>query len=240
MEFLVVRGVPHADRGRHRRGIRRGERHDPGTDPGAAARLYRPGGERQLLAGCGDRRAGGLCGARPGDHAAGDRLAGGLYHRRCTGFRGAAAAALPAGKPALADDARPAGGSRTHCRGNRGSGGARNRQAVAAGAARVPDVADRCAFLVPGRGGGAGHDLSAAGLARGDADGGSGVLLQRGVLHLCAGSDAVLRDFVRQCRAVHVAVRDRQLPWAAGARATVRYRRAADHDHRDLRACPGC
>ena len=58
----------------------------------------------------------------PGDHAAGDRLAGGLYHRRCSGFRGAAAAALPAGKSALADDARTAGGSGTHCRGNRGSG----------------------------------------------------------------------------------------------------------------------
>ena len=41
-----------ADRRRHRRRICRGERHHPGTDPGAAARLHRPRGERQLL----DRR----------------------------------------------------------------------------------------------------------------------------------------------------------------------------------------
>ncbi len=53
------------------------------------------------------------------------------------------------------------------------------------------------------------------------------------------GPDAVLWDFVRQCRVVHVAVRDRQLPWAAGARATVRYGGAADHDHRDLRGVRG-
>ena len=37
---------------RHRRRIRGGERHHPGADPGAAARLHRPGGQRQLL----DRR----------------------------------------------------------------------------------------------------------------------------------------------------------------------------------------
>ena len=43
---------------------------------------------------------------------------------------------------------------------------ARDRPAAAAGAARVPDAAHRRAVLVQGRGRGAGHHLSAAGLAR--------------------------------------------------------------------------
>ena len=55
--FLVLRIVPHADGRGHRRRIRRGERHDPGNDPGPPARLHRPRGERQLLARRGDRRA---------------------------------------------------------------------------------------------------------------------------------------------------------------------------------------
>ena len=45
--FAVFRLITGAG---HRRRICRGERDDPGDDPGAAARLHRPGGERQLLA----------------------------------------------------------------------------------------------------------------------------------------------------------------------------------------------
>ncbi len=112
VEFLVVRVVPADHRRRHRRRVCRGERDDPGADPGPPARLHRPCGQRQLLDRRGDRRAGRLCGARPGDHAAGNRLARGLRHRRPARLHRSAPAPVPAGKPALADDARPAGGSR--------------------------------------------------------------------------------------------------------------------------------
>ena len=63
------------------------------------------------------------------------RLALRLHHRRRAGLHRAAAAPVPAGEPALADDPRPARGSRTRRGGDRTARGARNRPAVAAGAA---------------------------------------------------------------------------------------------------------
>ena len=158
---------------------------------------------------------------------AGIRLALRLHHRRRAGLHRAAAAPLPAGEPALADDARPARGSRTRRRRDRAARGARNRPAIAAGAARAlrlrTDVQSwfgagaRALFTNYRRPRDAGHR----------ADGGAGVLLQRGVLHLCADPDAVLRDCVGQCRLVHAAVRGGQFPRTAGAGATVRHARAA-------------
>ena len=63
------------------------------------------------------------------------RLALRLHHRRRAGLHRAAAAPLPAGEPALADDARPAGGGRTRGRRDRAARRARNRPPAAAGAA---------------------------------------------------------------------------------------------------------
>ncbi len=68
------------------------------------------------------------------------------------------------------------------------------------------------------------------------ADGGAGVLLQRGVLHLRADPQAVLWDQVGRHRLVHAAVRGGEFPRAAGPRATVRYAWSAADDHLDLRA----
>ncbi len=66
---------------------------------------------------------------------AGIRLALRLHHRRRAGLHRAAAAPLPAGEPALADDAWPARGGRTRGGGDRAARRARNRPAAAAGAA---------------------------------------------------------------------------------------------------------
>ncbi len=56
-------------------------------------------------------------------------------------------------------------------------------------------------------------------------DGGAGVLLQRDLLHLCAGADRLLRHSRRSRRLVHPAVRGRKLPRAGVPRPAVRYRR---------------
>ncbi len=80
------------------------------------------------------------------------------------------------------------------------------------------------------------HRLPPPHRARRRADGGAGVLLQRGVLHLRADPQAVLRDPVRRHRLVHAAVRGRQFPRAAGAGQAVRHAGTAADDHRHLRA----
>ncbi len=72
-----------------------------------------------------------------------------------------------------------------------------------------------------------------AGRAR--ADGGAGVLLQRDLLHLCAGADRLLRHPRRSGRLVHPAVRGRQFPRAGAARPAVRHHRPPADDRLDLR-----
>ena len=99
--------VPLPHRRRHRRRVYRDQFDHPGTDPGALARLDRPGHQRQLLDRRGDRRGRRHRAARPAviDPEIGWRLAfligagagaGHLHH-----------ALLDSGKPALADDPRP-------------------------------------------------------------------------------------------------------------------------------------
>ncbi len=66
-------------------------------------------------------------------------------------------------------------------------------------------------------------------------DGGAGLLLQRDLLHLCAGADRLLRHPRRSCRLVYPAVRGWQLPRAGAARPAVRHHRAPPDDRRDLR-----
>ncbi len=86
----------------------------------------------------------------PDYHAARDRLACGLRDRRRAGLHRAAAAPLPAGEPALADDPRPA-------RGGRSASSSKSRPACERETGQplppvppgVPDAAHRRAFLVP-------------------------------------------------------------------------------------------
>ncbi len=155
-------------------------------------------------------------------------LAHRLWPRRRAGVRHPAGAAPRARKSALADDARP-------LRGSRGRGAAdrkRDRRHPQGGwAPRHPPPA--LGAMAPGhpRTHGA---IPRAGGVRPDADGLAGVLLQRDLLHLCAGARALLRRAGRSRRLLHLPVRHRQLPGPAGARASFRQRRPALHDRRDL------
>ena len=63
--------------------------------------------------------------------------------------------------------------------------------------------------------------------ARPGADVLPGLLLQCGLLHLCAGADEVLRHPGAAGRLVHAALRARQPGWAAAARAALRHASAA-------------
>src|SRR5437588_433962 len=67
-------------------------------------------------------------------------------------------------------------------------------------------------------------------------DDGAGVLLQRDLLHLCAGADRLLRRPRRSRRLVSAAVRDRKLPRPGAARPALRYRRSPPADCYDLRS----
>ena len=108
VEPVELRAVPLPDRRRHRRRVRGDQLDHPGADPGARARLDRPRHQRQLL---------GRRGARRG------RRRSCCSIRRCCrpdigwraafcigavlGARDLPDAPVAAGKPALADDARP-------------------------------------------------------------------------------------------------------------------------------------
>ena len=102
---LCVLSVPH--RRRHRGRIRRHQFDHPGTDPGARARLVRSRHQRQLLGGRGHGRARLIGGARSRRDQSGNRLAARLPDRRGPRAGHFLHAAVAAGKPALADDARP-------------------------------------------------------------------------------------------------------------------------------------
>ena len=175
----------------------------------------------------------------PAVHRSRARLA-----RRVPDRRGARAcrvlhAAVAARKPALADDPRPRRGGRTRRRRHRGAA-ARGRAcdpgcAAAESAAATPQPyaarrgdahADPCAPQPHVR--------------RARPDDGAGVLLQRDLLHLCAGADHVLRHPERACRLVHPAVRGRQRAGTPAAWPAVRHARppADDRLHvSDVRAC---
>ena len=131
-------------------------------------------------------------------------------------------APLPARESALADAARPAGRGGARRRRDRG---ARRRQRR-----RDPAAGDAAA----GAGRHASHDHAVGGAhaaarlsrphhARPRADGGAGLHLQRHLLHLRPGADALLRHRGRQGRALHPAVRHRQFPGAVAARPVVRF-----------------
>ena len=149
------------------------------------------------------------------------------------GLRGAGAAALDPRKPALADDAWPAGGGGAGGARDRGPRGGRDR-AAAAGAAEPVAAAHRRPLLVRRRDGGAGDTISPAHRAGGGADGEPGLLLQRGVFHLCPDPHAVLRRGGRAGGAVHPAFRGEQFFGPAAAGAAVRCGRAAGDDRRNL------
>src|SRR5204862_544175 len=85
-------------------------------------------------------------------------------------------------------------------------------------------------FTGAGIGGGCRHAVSRRAPAHAcwlEPDGGAGVLLQRDLLHLCAGADRLLRRSRRSRRLVSAAVRDRKLPRPGAARPALRHRRAA-------------
>ena len=63
----------------------------------------------------------------------------------------------------------------------------------------------------------------------------AGVLLQRNLLHLRAGSHRLLWRRRRSCRLVPSAVRRGQFPRAGISRTAVRHRRPPDHDRADIR-----
>ena len=172
--------------------------------------------------------------ARPRRAGRGAGLAARLRQRRDPRPRHPLPAPLPAGEPALADAARSAG------RGRRASSTASRPTSTASEGVTLSPVK---ASLVLGethrttlRFGG---PHPAAGLSRPHGvrpcpDGGAGLHLQRHLLHLRPGPDAVLRRGGRARRLLHPALRGRQLPRSAAARSAVRFDRPQDHDLRHL------
>ena len=133
----------------------------------------------------------------PARHRSRIRLAAGLPDRRAAGAGDLLPAAVAAGEPALADDARP-------CRGGR-AGRRRHRAARVRGqpASRQPRAADGAAAHAQPHAAArrcSRHARSSAPPPRAGrprADGGAGVLLQRDLLHLRAGADRLLRHPAR-------------------------------------------
>ena len=78
------------------------------------------------------------------------------------------------------------------------------------------------------------HRLSPAHAGRPEPDGRAGVLLQRDLLHLCAGADRLLRHPGEPRRLVHPAVRRGQFPRPAAARPAVRHHRPPADDRLHL------
>src|SRR5437016_459617 len=121
---------------------------------------------------------------------------------------------------ALADDARTRRG------GKRGDGQDRSRvprpRSPHRGGAAADDPAALASFHAAG--GSRRHAVSGRAPAYPgglEPDDGAGVLLQRDLLHLCAGADRLLRHPRRSCRLVPVAVRARKLPRPGAARPAV-------------------
>ena len=160
-----------------------------------------------------------------------------LHHRRRAGLHRAAAAPLPAGKPALADDARPAGGGRTRGGGDRAARGARDRTPAAAGAA--PGAA--AAHATCSRGSGPATRALFTDYRRRTVLGVALMAAQAFCYNAVFFTyalilTAVLRGPIGRHRLVHAAVRGRQFPRAAGAGQAVRHAGTAADDHRHLRA----
>ncbi len=182
VEFRILCPVPLPHRYRYRRGVRGDEFCRPGADPGAAARLHRPGDQWQLLGGRGPGGAGLGGAARPEDLPRRPRLAAGLPDRRRPGAGGHLCASLPAREPPLADDPRPARGSLTSGRWDRGDD--REGEGPLAAAVRGHRPCPARAHRLCRDGLGAAADLSGAQPAVHDPDGHPGLLLQRDLLHL--------------------------------------------------------
>ncbi len=231
----LFRRVPFRHRPRHRRRICRDQFRYRRIDPGALPRLDRSRDQRQLL----DRRRARrrrLPGRARSEHrAAGDRLARRLRDRRRARLLDHAAAPLRAGESALADGAWPPARSRR--RGGRDR--IANRAAVRRARAAHPSQSRRAAHAVAGR---ARHRpaLSQAPAAGSRADGGAGFLLQRDLLHLCAGARQILRRARGRRRLLHVRLRGREFLRAAAARAVLRHDRPPADDHRHLCAGRDC
>ena len=189
--FAIFRFITGA---RHRRRIRGGQRDHPGAHPRPQARLHRPLHQRHLLARRGARRVGAVVVLDKDviDPELGWRLAfviGGVI-----GARRAVPAPLDPGKPALADDARRPRG-RQQGRQARSRTGSSTRPAQP-----LPPVPGERLRLRRHKGDWfvtslrrAVPRIPAADHPRRRADGGAGVLLQCGAVHLCADADQVLR-----------------------------------------------
>ena len=228
--FWSFAALPLPHRRGHRRRIRGDQLDHPGTDPGARARLDRPRHQRQLLDRRGARRARRRsCCSIPAVIDPEHRLARRLPDRRgCSALRRVLHAAVAAGKPALADDAWPRRAKPRRIVAGiearlRAEGHVDPGRAAAEGAAARAHATRRSAR--------SSHTLfhvhRQRTLVGARADGGAGVLLQRDLLHLCAGADRLLRHPVRARRLVHPAVRGRQFPRARSCSAGCSTRSAA-------------
>ena len=118
-----LRAVPVSHGRRHRRRIYRDQFDDSGTGAGALPRMDRPDHQRQFLDRCRPR-----CGRRDrAARSASDRSRTGMAacvpDRRRVGTCGGCDAAMDSGKPALADDSRPAGSGSPHRGRHRTDGG---------------------------------------------------------------------------------------------------------------------
>ena len=195
VEFLELRAVSLPDRRRHRRRVRGDQLDDPGTDPGAHARLDRSRHQRQLLGRRGARRGRLDRAARSGRHRSGDS-AGALAFLigAALGARDLRHAPVDSREPALADDARPR--ARGATRSSRGS-----RRAFAATATRSPTATCRACACAPRThtplrevvAHAVRHAIAQRTLVGLTPDGRAGVLLQRDLLHLRADPDRFLR-----------------------------------------------
>ncbi len=210
----------------HRRGHRRricGDQFDhPGAGPGARARLDRPRDQRLVLDRRGARRTRGDRAARPRRDRSRAWLARRVPDRRAAGRHRVLHAAVAAGKPALADDPWPRRRGRGRGRRHRATA-ARGRACDRAGPAAEGPSQEQNPHAARRRGAHTDPPASAAHAGRARPDGGAGVLLQRDLLHLCAGADHVLRHPVAAGRLVHPAVRGRQrarVPCCSGGCST--------------------
>src|SRR6516225_8289219 len=117
-------------------------------------------------------------------------MATGLFDRRLSWSRRLLHANLDSGKPALADDPRSTRSSSRHRRRHRAIG----KTLAASTPVRIRHGADQATQSYAAFGGGAHavRDLSPASAGWARLDGRAGVLLQRDLLHLCAGVDRFL------------------------------------------------
>ena len=108
LERHELRAVSVPDRRRHRRRIHRDQLDHSGTGAGALSRLDRSRDQRQFLDRRRNRRGKRDRPARSRHHRSRSRLAAGLSHRRLPWPHRVRDADVDPGKPALADDPRPA------------------------------------------------------------------------------------------------------------------------------------